>query len=73
MSGPSLVLADEPTGALDAVASRALGELLCQVVRQLGTTMLIATHDEALAATADRVVRLDGGRVAEADLGEAVT
>jgi lipoprotein-releasing system ATP-binding protein len=61
---PLLVLADEPTGNLDeATASRVLAEFLA-LVRGQGSSALVATHNEALAAKMDRVVRLHEGRLA---------
>ncbi len=67
---PPLLLADEPTGNLDAATTEALLGLLDRVRADLGLTLLVGTHDPAVAATADRVVRLAGGRVeSEAGLG----
>jgi len=58
---PALVLADEPTGNLDeATADRVLGEFL-DLVRGHGSSALVATHNERLAARMDRVVRLNEG------------
>ena len=67
---PPLLLADEPTGNLDAATTEALLHLLDRVRSDLGLTLLVGTHDPAVAATADRIVRLAGGRVeSEAELG----
>lgn len=55
---PRVVLADEPTGNLDAENGARVVELLWQEVRALGACLLIATHDPAVAARADRTVRL---------------
>jgi lipoprotein-releasing system ATP-binding protein len=61
---PMLVLADEPTGNLDeATAALVLDEFLA-LVREQGSAALVATHNEALAARMDRVVRLHEGRLA---------
>jgi ABC-type lipoprotein export system ATPase subunit len=63
---PPLLLADEPTGNLDAATTEALLALLDRLRRELSLTLLVATHDAAVAAIADRVVRLvDGGLVAD--------
>ena len=62
---PQLVLADEPTGNLDeATADRVLGQFL-ELVRGEGSSALVATHNERLAASMDRVVRLRDGIVEE--------
>ena len=61
---PQLVLADEPTGNLDEkTADRVLDEFL-QLVRGQGSSALVATHNERMAARMDRVVRLHEGRIA---------
>jgi putative ABC transport system ATP-binding protein len=60
---PPLLIADEPTGDLDADTTEGLLRLLESLRRSLGLTLLVATHDSAVAATADRIVRLAGGRV----------
>jgi predicted ABC-type transport system involved in lysophospholipase L1 biosynthesis ATPase subunit len=61
---PSLLIADEPTGNLDAETTEGLLGLLETLRSSLRLTVLLATHDTAVAASADRVVRLVGGRVA---------
>ncbi|MFQ3667178.1 MAG: ATP-binding cassette domain-containing protein, partial [Sphingomonadaceae bacterium] len=62
---PVLVLADEPTGNLDEdTADRVLAAFL-ELVRGEGSAALVATHNRALAARMDRVVRLDHGRLVE--------
>ncbi len=63
-SRPALIFADEPTGNLDAATGAAVIELLLARRAEAGATMLIITHDEALAARAARVVRLADGRIA---------
>src|SRR5213596_2759999 len=55
---PKLLLADEPTGSLDAQSGAAVIELLFELNREQGTTLVLVTHDEALAARCGRVVRL---------------
>jgi putative ABC transport system ATP-binding protein len=60
---PSLLLADEPTGNLDAGTTEEILALLEELRQELGLTLVIATHDPAVAAMADRVVRLVSGRV----------
>ena len=61
---PPLLLADEPTGNLDSVTGAAIVDLLFALNRERGTTLLLVTHDAALAERADRVVLLRDGRVA---------
>jgi putative ABC transport system ATP-binding protein len=60
---PKLLLADEPTGSLDAESGRGVVELLFGMNREYGTTLIMVTHDEALAARCARTVRLAGGRI----------
>ena len=61
---PKLLLADEPTGSLDAQSGAAVIDLLFQLNRENGTTLILVTHDEALAARCTRIVRLIAGRLA---------
>jgi putative ABC transport system ATP-binding protein len=61
---PKLLLADEPTGSLDAASGSAVISLLFELNREYGTTLMLVTHDEALAARCARTVRLVGGRIA---------
>ena len=60
---PYLLLADEPTGNLDEATATDLQALLRDMHREYGLTSLIATHNPALAAACDRIVRLEGGRL----------
>ncbi|HEU4950353.1 MAG TPA: ABC transporter ATP-binding protein [Holophagaceae bacterium] len=62
---PDVLLCDEPTGALDCPTGRLVLEALLRVHRELGTTVVIITHNEAIAAMGTRVIRLGGGRIAE--------
>lgn len=62
---PSLLIADEPTGQLDAETGLAVMELLRAVVRGEGVTALVATHDAALLDLADRVLELSDGAIVE--------
>ena len=60
---PPILLADEPTGNLDASNGQHVMELLLEIRRSRGATLVLATHDPVLAARADAVLRLRGGRV----------
>jgi putative ABC transport system ATP-binding protein len=60
---PKLLLADEPTGSLDADAGAEVIRLLFEMNREYGTTLVMVTHDETLAARCGRVVRLAAGRI----------
>jgi putative ABC transport system ATP-binding protein len=61
---PKLLFADEPTGSLDADSGAAVIELLFEMNREFGTTLILVTHDEQLASKCRRVVRLAAGRIA---------
>lgn len=63
---PRMLLADEPTGDLDAAAAASLLDLLGSLRDADGLTLVVATHDPDVAARADRVVRLRAGRLADA-------
>ncbi|MBL8446505.1 MAG: ABC transporter ATP-binding protein [Zoogloeaceae bacterium] len=62
---PAVLLADEPTGNLDAATGAAVIELLFDINREHGTTLVLVTHDEALASRCGRVLRMGGGTLAE--------
>lgn len=64
-NSPRLLVADEPTGQLDAETGAAIMTLLRTVVRAEGMTAIISTHDPALMALADRTLRLADGRLVE--------
>jgi putative ABC transport system ATP-binding protein len=60
---PKLLLADEPTGSLDAASGEAVIELIFELNRSSGTTLVMVTHDELLAQRCGRIVRLAAGRI----------
>ena len=60
---PDVLFADEPTGNLDAVTGERIMELLFGLNAETGATLVLVTHDQALAARCGRVIRLDAGRV----------
>ena len=74
VTSPALLLADEPTGNLDAATGHQIIDLMFGLNRERGTTLLLVTHDEGLSKRCDRVLRLASGRlvnVEEAAAGRA--
>lgn len=65
-SKPSIILADEPTGNLDTAASHDVMGLLKLVARQFKQTVILITHDQDIAQMADRIVRIEDGRIVKA-------
>ena len=66
---PALLLADEPTGSLDFATGERVMELMFDLNRELGTTLVLVTHDRAIASRCARCVTIEAGRVLEAALG----
>ena len=62
---PKVLLADEPTGSLDAASGAGVIDLLFGMNREYGTTLVLVTHDEGLAARCARIVRLAAGRIVQ--------
>ena len=60
---PRLLLCDEPTGALDYVTGKAVLKLLYDLSKEHGTTVIIITHNQAIAPMADRVIRIKSGKI----------
>lgn len=60
---PAILVADEPTGNLDEVTGASIVDLMLALKRDRGTTLVLVTHDPALAARCDRTVRLRSGRI----------
>ena len=63
--GPEIILADEPTGNLDSASGQSVLELLRDLNRERGLTMMMVTHDQQIAQRSDRIVRLSEGRIEE--------
>jgi ABC-type lipoprotein export system ATPase subunit len=66
VTSPRFLVADEPTGNLDSQTGRAIAALLREVAHSEGIAMLIATHDVTIAASADRVLQMRDGMLADA-------
>lgn len=71
VKNPGLILCDEPTGALDYKTSKEVLELMERVNREYGCTIVIVTHNAAIARMADRVLRLRDGRLAEDEVNDS--
>ena len=65
---PRLLLCDEPTGALDYVTGKQILRLLQDTARNTGMTVVIITHNSALTAMADRIIRVKNGTVEQMEL-----
>lgn len=70
VNAPRILFADEPTGNLDAATGASIIELILDLNRELGTTLVLVTHDPEVAGRARRTIRLADGRVVQ-DTGEA--
>ncbi len=62
---PSILLADEPTGNLDTTNSTSVMKIFSQMNRELGQTILLVTHNGAVAATANRIINMKDGRIVQ--------
>jgi putative ABC transport system ATP-binding protein len=69
---PRLLLADEPTGNLDAETGSAIIELMFALNREVGTTLILVTHDESLARRCGRVLRMTAGHLRETTIAPAL-
>jgi predicted ABC-type transport system involved in lysophospholipase L1 biosynthesis ATPase subunit len=65
-----VLLADEPSGNLDRANAERLHDLFAAVAHELGTALVVVTHNRSLAERADRVLRLSEGRLVPAPMGE---
>ena len=63
MNSPAVLLADEPTGNLDSRTSAEIMQILRDANKRLGQTLVVITHDENIALTADRIVAVEDGRI----------
>ena len=71
VTDPKIIVADEPTGDLDATAAASVMNMLKRLHEELGKTLIMVTHDPKTAAFADQTLHLEKGRLAEAALAEA--
>jgi putative ABC transport system ATP-binding protein len=67
VTGPSVVFADEPTGALDTIAGEQVMELLTSAATRQNTSVILVTHEARVAAFAEREIVVRDGRVSGAD------
>jgi putative ABC transport system ATP-binding protein len=63
VNSPNIIMADEPTGALDSKTGREVLDLFGQLHRERGITMIVVTHDKDVARRADRIVSIRDGRI----------
>jgi putative ABC transport system ATP-binding protein len=70
---PELLLCDEPTGALDFATGKRVLRQLVDLKNDLGTTVIVITHNAALAQAADRIIRLRSGQVVETTVNDEPT
>ena len=64
-NNPALLFADEPTASLDAENGQSVMELISQLVRENGTTLVVVTHDQRIYKFADRILQLENGRLTD--------
>ena len=67
---PRVLFADEPTGNLDTATGQKVVELLFEINRDAGTTLILVTHDANLAQQCDRSIRLEAGKVVDPNVAE---
>jgi ABC-type lipoprotein export system ATPase subunit len=65
VTNPAIVLADEPTGALDSINSQRIIELFQSLARERGQTLIVVTHDQEVAQSADRMIRMRDGAITD--------
>ena len=70
---PKILLCDEPTGALDYVTGKAVLKLLYDLSHERKTTVIIITHNQAIAPMADRIIRIKSGKIISNELNQNVT
>ena len=69
---PALLLCDEPTGALDYITGKFVLKMLYELSREKNTTVIIITHNQAIAPMADRIIRIKSGKIVSNDVNESI-
>ena len=72
VSHPAIVLADEPTAALDSKSGRDVVNLMQQLAREQGSTILLVTHDNRILGIADRIIHMEDGKLVNNSLKEQI-
>ena len=72
MKNPKLLLCDEPTGALDYATGKAILKMLYDLSRERKTTVVIITHNQAIAPMADRIIRIKSGQILSSEKNDHV-
>ncbi|MBL0340135.1 MAG: ABC transporter ATP-binding protein [Bacteroidetes bacterium] len=67
-NGPKILFADEPTGNLDGETGATIQDLIFDLNKALGTTLILVTHDMELAGKSDRIIKMKGGRIVSDEL-----
>lgn len=70
---PKLLLCDEPTGALDYNTGKAVLKLLQDTCRETGMTVVVITHNQAITAMADRIIRVKSGTIRSMEMNPHIT
>ncbi len=65
MVHPKVLMADEPTGSLDHATGQAVMDLMFELNREMGTTLILVTHDRQIASRCGRVLRIEAGQMSE--------